>query len=296
MHRQASLRRTGLVLALGVALPVACADENGSVADSEAKGDEAGTGDGDGDDPLAHCADAPITAPPTSLVEDYGLDPFYEQYLDAGGVPVVASSAPAPASLRVACEIAVMMLRERREVIDALAANRVRVGVMAQSEVTTDMPEHADLDTVFPEVDWDTRARGLGATLTRPLSSVGEENLLHLPGDPYDGESIMVHEFAHTFFDVGLAYVPGEAGVTAELDVLYQDALAAGTWDDTYAATNAQEYWAEAVQSWFDANLESVPADGVHGPVDTRREFQAADPAMASFIAEHMTADPWTVP
>ena len=168
--------------------------------------------------------------------------------------------------------------------------------VMAPTELTTDMPEHADLNDVWPGTDWDTRARGLGATPDRPLTSVGEENLLHLPGDPYDGESILVHEFAHTWFEMGLVTVYGEPATWWVLEDLYNDALAAGTWADTYAMTNAQEYWAEAVQSWYDTNIERIQPDGIHGPINTRAELAASDPAMADFISTFLPKTPLDIP
>ena len=44
----------------------------------------------------------------------------------------------------------------------------------------TDIPEHASLGSW-----WDTRARRLGATLERPVSTAAEENLLCYSNDPY---------------------------------------------------------------------------------------------------------------
>lgn len=44
---------------------------------------------------------------------------------------------------------------------------------MGVNEVTTHIPEHTSLGSW-----WDSRARGLGATLDRPVSTGGEENAL----------------------------------------------------------------------------------------------------------------------
>lgn len=232
------------------------------------------------------CA-APLTAPPAAL----GLDPFYAKYLDVGGLPLVGSSVVRDAAFPVACDILVHMFTKRPELIDTLALTHVRVGIMAESEVTTDMPEHADLNEAFPGTDWDTRARGLGATVERPLSSVGEENLLELPSDVYAGENILVHEFGHTFFDLGVARAPGGSAHVAELDALYAAAIQAGTYAGTYAASNVKEYWAEGVQDFYDANIEAIPANGIHNSIDTRDDLRAADPDLADFIAQFLAAD-----
>ena len=57
----------------------------------------------------------------------------------------------------------------------------------------------------------------------------------------------------------------------------------AGLWAGTYAATNADEYWAEGVQSWFDLN---DPPGLVHNEINKRAELEEYDPALASLIQE----------
>jgi hypothetical protein len=85
-----------------------------------------------------------------------------------------------------------------------MAANKTRFTVMAHDEWTTDVPEHSDLR---PPEYWDRRARGLGATRSRPSVSCGEENLLAMKGDPYSTENILIHEFAHAIHEMGLSTV-----------------------------------------------------------------------------------------
>jgi hypothetical protein len=242
-------------------------------------GGSAGTGGTD-------CSVVPI-APPASL----GLDPFYTKYVDVEGVPLVSSEKVSDAAFEPACLIMVHLLQRLPEVPGELAEVSVRVGIMAVSELTTDMPEHSDLYEAFPGTDWDTRARGLGATIARPLTSVGEENLLKLPSDVYLGESILVHEFGHTVFDLGVARADGGAARVNTLIQLYSEAASAGLWADTYAMTNRFEYWAEAVQSWFGVNLEADPPNGIHNFVDTRAELEAYDPNMAAFIGQFFVAE-----
>lgn len=232
---------------------------------------------------------------PHALVDSLGLDPFYVQHLDADGLPVLASAQTNPEALVAACDIALHMLSERPDVLEALITNGIRIGVMATTEVTTDIPEHADLYDVYPGTDWDARARGLGATLDRPASTVGEENLLRLPEDVYAGESIMVHEFAHTIWETGVLFT--DAGPSAAaLTETYDAAIAAGLWQDTYAATDVREYWAETTQSWFHTNLEASPADGVHNDIDTRAELVDYDPAVVDLLDAVFPNDDWVVP
>ncbi len=236
---------------------------------------------GDAPSDAATGCEAAITAPPAEL----GLDPFYAQYLDAG-LPIVASAQVRPAALPIVCRTVAFMLAHRPEIAEKLREIRVRVGIMAESEVTTDMPEHSDLNTAFPETNWDTRARGLGATVARPLSSCAEENVLGLPRDPYAGENILVHEFGHTVW-LGVELIPDAPAISA-LQASFDEALEAGTFANTYAASSVPEYFAEGVQSYFDVNLEAIPANGIHNAINTRVELTAADPTLAGLIADQL--------
>lgn len=216
------------------------------------------------------------------------LPKFYTQHVDAGGLPVVASSAPLPQSLLAARGLVLNMLAHRADILAALVKAKVRVAVIGATEVTTDIPEYASL---VPADFWNSRTRGVGATRTRPVCSAGEENLLGLTPDRYTGESILVHEFAHTLFEMGARTL--KRSLDLELDELYQSAMAAGLWQATYAATNYREYWAEGVQCWFNANPRARTANGIHGPVSTREDLLAYDPALARFIRGVLGDSTW---
>jgi len=126
------------------------------------------------------------------------LDPFYEKYLSYKGFPIVSSAKVSDYALKEATFPIEQMIGDREDIIDALIENKVHLAIMAPDELTTNIPEHATLE---PKAYWDKRARGLGASKDRPAVSVGEENLLNYPGDPYSTESIMIHEFAHASLD-----------------------------------------------------------------------------------------------
>jgi hypothetical protein len=137
-------------------------------------------------------------------------------------------------------------------VVKYLNKYKVRIAVMAKDEVTTNIPEHSDLNKVFPGTNWDTRGRGFGATIERPATSCAEENLLCYQNDPYKGESILVHEFAHTIHEMALSYI--EWDFDKKLMELFEGAKSKGLWKNTYAISTCEEYWGEGVQSFFNAN------------------------------------------
>ena len=227
-----------------------------------------------------------VISPPDEL----GVDPFYAKYCDANGIPVLSSTNVPDLALLQAWNTIMNMLVTRPDLHEAIASNGVRFGVIGVDEVTTDMPEYADLYEAFPDTDWDVRARGLGPTRQRPLASSAEENLLCYADDVYLGESITVHEFAHAIDRMGLRSVEPDFGV--KLDALYAEAMATGLWLDTYAAENAQEYWAEGVQSYFSTNLESQP--GIHNHINTHDELLEYDPGLYELIAGVFKNLRWT--
>ena len=216
--------------------------------------------------------------PPTIVRETFNLDPFYTQWIDVEGLPVVASAKVNPYAIKEAAWLIRQVIGHRPDVLQALAENNVRFVVMAYNELTTQIPEHSDLQ---PDYYWDRRARGLGSTPARPAVSCGEENLLNYQGDPYSTENILVHEFAHAIHQMGLNTV--DPSFDDRLKVLYDAAVEKGLWKDTYAITNKAEYWAEGTQSWFDTNRAN---DDQHNHVDTRDKLKAYDPSLAALLTE----------
>ena len=224
-------------------------------------------------------------SPPVTVRKTFNLDPFYEQWVDVEGLPVVASAKVNPYAVKEAAWLIRQMIGHRQDVLQALVKNSVRFVVMAYNELTTQIPEHSDLQ---PSSYWDRRARGLGSTPARPAVSCGEENLLNYAGDPYSTENILVHEFAHAIHQMGLNTVA--PSFEDRLKVAYDAAVEKGLWENTYAITNRAEYWAEGTQSWFDTNRAN---DDQHNHVDTRDKLKEYDPVLATLLTEVFGDTEW---
>jgi len=82
-----------------------------------------------------------------------------------------------------------------------------------------------------------------------------------------------------------------DPGFDTRLSLTYNQAISAGLWANTFAATDAGIYFAEGIQDWFDANQQADPADGTNNFVNTRVELKAYDPNLASLIADYMPDD-----
>jgi hypothetical protein len=56
---------------------------------------------------------------------------------------------------------------------------------------------------------------------------------------------------------------------------------------------NAEEYWAEGVQSYFDANKTVDPPNGIHNAIDTRAKLKEYDRDLFSLIDAAFKATAW---
>lgn len=219
----------------------------------------------------------------------YDMNRFYRKIIVQNQLPFVGSHRVEDRALEQAVEIVDSMISKDVLLWAFLIEAEAFIAVMSEDEVTTDIPEHSFLKGDDTQ-DWDTRARGLGATRLNPITTVGEENLLCLDGDVYAGESILVHEFAHSLHVLSINGI--DPDFDAELDSLFWSARAEGLWENTYANTNRQEYWAEGVQSWFNANQR--PQDGIHNHVNTRDELMEHDPGLHELISRWFPETSWT--
>ncbi len=229
---------------------------------------------------------ADVTEVPAEIRTAYDLDPFYRRYVDATGIPVVSSDAVSRYALLEAAYIASRLLENRPDVVEALRQKKVRIVVMGAGEFTTDLPEYK---TLKPQQYWDgKRSMGLSTTGTIPLVCCCEENLLCYHKDPFHGESVLIHEIAHALLSMEL--FPPQEEVTAALKRLFTHAVVNGLWTNTAAASGYKTYWAEGVQSWFDANREY---DHLHNAVNTKKELQDYDPALARLIEKRFGKVEW---
>ena len=229
----------------------------------------------------------------------FGFDPFYKKYTDALGIPIISSEKVPDVALLVARDIVNHMLAKRPDVREAMVAKNWRVGVMAETEMTTDIPEHRDrkkpqrgdprlteaekrqyetgtgLATMTDKEYWDRRARGLGGNPT----TCAEENLLGYPGTRYYGEHILVHEFAHAVMGGGIR--TANPLLHDAIQLAYRNAMDKGLYKGHYAATNASEYWAEGTQWWFWSNYEWF--DG-QTRLQTPEDLKAYDPKLFELL------------
>lgn len=222
-----------------------------------------------------------ILTPPKELK----LDSFYKKYVNVNGIHIISSNKVPDEAVFAACRTIDFMTKALPpEVLESMTSRDTRVGIMARYEGTTDIPEHAHLakDT---SLNWDVRARGLGGSLRMPLTTCAEENLLCYQIDKYHAEDILIHEFAHTIHGVGI--IPIDSTFNDLLQQKMDEAFALGKYENTYAATNIWEYWAEGVQNWFNVNAEVEVTDGKHNWVNTREDMKNYDLPLYEIVSKY---------
>jgi hypothetical protein len=211
-----------------------------------------------------------VVAPPE------GFDPFYKKYINADGIPIVGSSNVQDEAFVRARHTVINMLAKRPDVLAQMVFHRARLGIIADEEVTTDLPEYANVKDpkAFSE-----RGRGYGGTLYEPFASCAEENIMrNAKLDQWHGHDILVHEFAHSIHLIGL--ITAVPGFQDRLDKTYANAQVNRLWKDTYAGTNDREYFAVCTQAWFHLNPDAI-GDGL---IDTREELRTYDPLMYELL------------
>ena len=228
----------------------------------------------------------PAAEPPAPGRRFSTLAPFYKKHVTADGILIASSPKVSTYALKEVAYLIRKMLSGRRDVLKALVRKKVYVGVMAYDEMTRDIPEHSELDPWM-----DMRARGLGGN---PVTC-GEENLLGFKGDPYRGESIFIHEFAH-IVQGGLTAV--DKTFKTRLKALHAKTKEAGTFRG-YGMGSLGEFWAEGVQSWFNCNRGGGLAIRKAGDkrtiqINTRDQLKTHLPELAKFLAEAFRGNKWT--
>jgi len=190
---------------------------------------------------------------------------FYKKYIDVKGMPVAAHGDVADLALQRTCEIVTHMLAGRPDILASMVSNRTYLIIIGKNQVYTDMPEYRN----HPNPTFQNeRVRGTGGNPT----SFGEENLLSLPIDRYDDESIGVHEFCHTI-DSTLRRI--DPTWEQRRSAAFQNVRDKGLYFQTYAGSNPGEYWAEIAQAYFDCNRVN---NWNHGPVGHREQLRVYDP------------------
>ena len=220
--------------------------------------------------------DIPEPVPPPPVVRDFfQLDPYYQQWINVRGFPVLASAEVSPYSLKEAAWTIGHMVGHRPDILKAMAQITARFSIVPHNKHLSDIPEYD-----FGRLDFfaEVRARGIGGlTTTSP-----EENIIC--GDSNYCYAELIHEFAHQLHGWGLNRI--DSTFDSRLETMYNAALKEGLYQNRYAGSNRWEYWAEGVGSWFNG---PYPDNVAH----TRLALKKYDPRLATLLTEVFGDGSW---
>ncbi len=142
-----------------------------------------------------------------------GLEMYYQKHMVVGGITVVAPSLVSEEQMIRSRAIITGILANRPDLLATLASYNTRIYIQDR------------------------------------FKGIAQRGLAYTPvTDPYC--DTFIHEFVH-LVDHALEEQADAAAFDARHRALYQAAINAGLWSSYYAATNAEEYWAETVKYWL---------------------------------------------
>jgi hypothetical protein len=233
----------------------------------------------------------------------FKIDPYYTKFTFAREFPVVGSDKVADQALLKANDTIRKLLAYRHDILKAMIAEGARLVVLGQTEKISELPEFRDL----ARVEGFDEARCLDYDPKLKLLVVPEENVLHLPSDPFASEGRVVGLFAR-----GLHRVTASRPVDPEFDKrrqkqqyelrvkrldvefderlikIYEAGTAKGLWKGSAAARDRVEYWAAGVEAYFDASGSSHAPNDADRPINTREALRAYDPDLYALVDETM--------
>ena len=215
-------------------------------------------------------------APPAAVRDFFDLDPFYQQWINVEGFPVLASAIVSPYAMKEAAWQIKQMIGHRSDILKALAELTYYFTVSGYNEVLSDIPE-------FPirpksQFHYDADSHAWLCEFGCRTILVNESNILR-------GWSSILHEMAHA---IHLLVFDHEVYSTFDnrLKTLYNAAMEKGLWLGYYAAANRYEYWARGgVEAWF--SVGNLPF------IQTREALEAYDPSLAQLVAEVFGDNDW---
>ncbi len=188
---------------------------------------------------------------------------FFSKMLDYHGIPIKAHQDVDARALLEARRQLARLLDHVPDIRYNLVQTGAELHIIGKDQQTSDLPylrhqkgkPYKSYGKEFASID--SRTRGLGGIQT----SCSEESLLKLPSARHrDHREICSHECGHMIFGHGLS-----PDVRKMVEQQYAESKKKERWKTAYAATNANEFFAELTM-WY------VGSRGDYGKIDPKPE------------------------
>ncbi|MFN0095212.1 MAG: anthrax toxin lethal factor-related metalloendopeptidase [Dehalococcoidia bacterium] len=170
--------------------------------------------------------------------------PVYTQRETVAGIEVIGGAGVSPEAFATAKKTIETMFAGN-DLAAPLVEEGVYVIIAESGQGILDLPEFACLEQQFGARFFE-RVCGIADRADYPVATVNEDDLLGKRSGPCAGLNILYHELGHVIQNWSLG--PAD---WFDIKQYYQDAITAGAYRGTYAATNPDEYFAEATQAYF---------------------------------------------
>ncbi len=179
--------------------------------------------------------------PPSHL----NADPYYQKYLDAGGIPILAPETVPDEELRRTQATLLAMVADRPDLLDVLASQNIRILLYdRQRGGPAQLPEFAGYS--------DSNVSGLFGETSYGVAAAAPAMTI------YHCNETLIHEIAHALEDAILIQdwrARRDPGFKQARNQTYLSAMEAGLWAGRYESTVSHEYWAEMVVHWLRPDL-----------------------------------------
>lgn len=191
------------------------------------------------------------------LAAEYDLDPaFFKKATMAEGILIATSERVADHThLEAAYLFGKMMADLKPDIATRIRDNKVLCILAAHDELTSDIPQFKSEKT-GKELDfYNWRQRGfLTRIKDRYVVFFAEEDVMEYEGG-MQSESILIHEFGHVIHGAGF-----DDELKQRWTAAYENAIAAGLWNDGRAAQRFRRVTGDEPVSLLDALVKAFPA------------------------------------
>ena len=207
-----------------------------------------------------------ISAPPSRLE----LDPAYEKYCDANGIPIIGLAPVSDKAMRQAYYLVINFFAPIPDYLATMIENGGMLAIYGRNQNVRDVPAtYTFALSKMPNV------AGLGGTLSQPVTVTHESDL---DGRWRPCNRVTIHELGHALRDIVLA--SSVRGFLFDSNDTFAIGFSQGLWDGAYASVNADENWAEGLNAYFSTYSDSNGTNYVRN----RADLASYDPGLFNLI------------
>lgn len=203
---------------------------------------------------------------PYTVRAELRLSYFYQKYTHAFGIPVLGSNRVTNSALKRACYELRFYLANNDALKSEFYRKKLRIVLIGNDDTIDRLPEFKSLPN-----EW-SKLRGLSARAAIPIIAVSEGNVDCL-SDEAGSLDLMFHELSYSAVSMSAL----DTSKLLKLNSLYERAVKVVPWKQTFALLDVKEYFASAVDVYYNAS---------EAKYFTLQDLKSHDTELVQFIDE----------